>query len=76
MAKATVTTLGNLIILALPFSLSASLAVGDDAAPPVNIATMKYPDPGYRFLGVYGGGDDRHFDYHLGKLSLGRYVSR
>ncbi len=30
-----------------------------------------YPNPGYRFLGVYGGGDDRYFDYHLGKLSLG-----
>ena len=32
--------------------------------------THSYTDPGYRFLGVYGGGDDRHFDYHLGKLSL------
>ena len=33
--------------------------------------TRSYLDPGYRFLGVYGGGDDRHFDYRLGKLSLG-----
>ena len=33
--------------------------------------THTYPAPGYQFLGVYGGGDDRYFDYHLGKLSLG-----
>ncbi|MFH1920760.1 MAG: hypothetical protein ABIP48_12830 [Planctomycetota bacterium] len=30
-----------------------------------------YPDPGYRRLGVYGGGPESHFDYHLVKLRLG-----
>ena len=30
-----------------------------------------YPDPGYRSLGVYGGGPKSYFDYHLAKLSLG-----
>jgi hypothetical protein len=28
--------------------------------------THSYPDPGYWFLGVCDGGDDRYFDYHLG----------
>ncbi|MFN0130748.1 MAG: hypothetical protein ACKV19_29140 [Verrucomicrobiales bacterium] len=30
-----------------------------------------YPDPGHRWLGVYGGGPEQHFDYFLGKHSLG-----
>lgn len=30
-----------------------------------------YPDPGHRWLGVYAGGPKQHFDYFLGKLSLG-----
>jgi hypothetical protein len=30
-----------------------------------------WPDPGYRRLGVYGGGPERYFDYQLTKLSLG-----
>ena len=30
-----------------------------------------YPDPGHRWLGVYGGGPEQHFDYFLRKLSLG-----
>ena len=29
-----------------------------------------YPDPGFRQLGVYGGGPEQHFDYFLHKLSL------
>jgi hypothetical protein len=31
----------------------------------------KWPDPGYRQLGVYGGGPDSYFDYELAKLHLG-----
>ena len=30
-----------------------------------------YPDPGHRWLGVYAGGPERHFDYFLRKISLG-----
>lgn len=30
-----------------------------------------YPDPGHRWLGVYAGGPEQHFDYFLRKLSLG-----
>ncbi|MBM4201837.1 MAG: hypothetical protein FJ189_11200, partial [Gammaproteobacteria bacterium] len=30
-----------------------------------------YPDPGHRWLGVYGGGSDQYFDYFHRKLSLG-----
>ena len=30
-----------------------------------------YPDPGHRWLGVYVGGTEQHFDYVLRKLSLG-----
>ena len=34
-------------------------------------AVRTYPDPGYRQLGVYGGGDERYFDYNLNKISVG-----
>ena len=29
-----------------------------------------YPDPGHRWLGVYAGGPEQHFDYFLRKISL------
>ncbi|NUQ62183.1 MAG: hypothetical protein HUU20_06830 [Pirellulales bacterium] len=43
-------------------------------SPAINLARAQevrpYPDPGYGRLGVYGGGDDRYFDYCLHKISL------
>ena len=50
--------------------LSLVLLGGISNTSDAQSTTHSYPDPGYRLLGVYGGGDDRHFDYHLGKLSL------
>ncbi len=34
-------------------------------------AVRRYPDPGYRLMGVYAGGPDAYFDYSLAKMSLG-----
>jgi len=49
----------TLFFLAGPASVSAQARV------------RPYPDPGHRWLGVYGGGDERYFDYALVKISLG-----
>jgi hypothetical protein len=48
-----------IVCFALPHASDAQLEIGE------------WPDPGYRKLGVYGGGPDSYFDYRLAKLSLG-----
>ena len=55
----------------LSVALAALLSIESARAQEVR----PYPDPGYRRLGVYGGGPESHFDYHLVKLSLGETFS-
>ena len=51
--------------------LSLVLLGGVSNTSDAQTTTHSYPDPGYRLLGVYGGGPEQHFDYFLRKLSLG-----
>jgi len=53
---------GRLTILVL--SLCVAPAIAQTKVRP-------YPDPAHRWLGVYAGGPEQHFDYFLRKLSLG-----
>lgn len=49
----------------LPFSSDAQ------ALDQTACAVRRYPDPGYRLMGVYAGGPRAYFDYSLAKMSLG-----
>lgn len=49
------------VLILLPLSAAPIVAQSD---------VRSYPDPGYRWLGVYAGGPEQHFDYFLRKISL------
>ena len=53
---------GRWLLLGLCLSIAPVMAQSD---------VRGYPDPGHRWLGVYAGGPERHFDYFLRKISLG-----
>jgi len=46
------------------------LAADSSGSAAAQTVPRLYPDPGYRCLGVYGGGPSSHFDYRLIKLHL------
>lgn len=54
-------------------AVSALMPLWSDAQEPnqANRGVRRYPDPGYRLMGVYAGGPDAYFDYSLAKMSLG-----
>jgi len=54
-----------LLLVGALLCLATSLPVASGQSRP-----SLYPDPGYRRLGVYGGGSSSHFDYRLIKLHL------
>ena len=50
---------------------SALMPISSDAQDQAARGVRRYPDPGYRLMGVYAGGPDAYFDYSLAKMSLG-----
>ena len=72
---------GNAVLkycLRIILAVSALMPLSSDAQEPDQAtrdvrqdAVRRYPDPGYRLMGVYAGGPDAYFDYSLAKMSLG-----
>jgi len=68
------TTEGQNATTRLPRRCRFVVAIACVALPLAAEAQQKvrdWPDPGYRRIGVYGGGPESYFDYRLAKLSLG-----
>ena len=66
------------LCLRVLLAASALMPLSSDAQEPNQAtravrqdAVRRYPDPGYRLMGVYAGGPDAYFDYSLAKMSLG-----